>query len=104
MMRRGLPKLLGNGPPGLPALPDRGKGAQVAGDVGDTILDVITFPSTAIRSAKLALRAAKDRVVTSVKAGTPPPDPLDLLGDVVNDTVAGAKQVLTDIEARFQRL
>ena len=93
-------------PPRLPklfALRNLPNPAELAGDIGDTVLDVVTVPAETVRALKISAKAAKNEVVSAIKSGSAPPEPAKLLSGIVDAVVAPITTGISQIQARLRK-
>ena len=77
--------------------------AEVLGDIGDTVIDVVTVPAETIRALKVSGKAAKNEVVSAIKSGSVPPQPAKLLSGIVDAVVAPITTSISQIQARLRK-
>ena len=73
---------------------------KLVADVVDTVLDVVTFPSTVIRAAKHGVRTLNHGVYASARQGNMP-DPINLIDGIANTVINGVLEPINDVSQRL---
>lgn len=76
---------------------------DLASDVADTVVDVITFPVDLVRGIRSAGRGIKNDLVSAAKGRRMPPDPASVITRAVDQVIAVPRGTINDISGRIQR-
>ena len=78
--------------------------AELIGDLGDSVFDVVTIPAELIRTAKWGVRGVKDQAVTGLKGQASMPNPVTAGGNLISSLISVPVGVVNNIGFRIKKL